>query len=104
MARSSACRGHETMAEPENSGSDEVVMNVDEVQYHYREYADNPLVFERVPPWLARAVETGAITPEFRSEDYWYLRVQTARGVLEIGPGDWIVRTADGQLSVRHAA
>jgi hypothetical protein len=65
---------------------------MDKVKYGLREYADNPLVFNEVPEWLAAAVMQGKIVPEFRTEDYWYLRVKTIDGEELIAPGDFIER------------
>lgn len=77
---------------------------IDAVEFHYQEYADNPLTFAETPDWLREAVDTGQIVPFFGGEDYWYLHIKT----LEDGPdgeakhvaspGDWIVRGVQGEL------
>lgn len=71
---------------------------IEAVRYHLQEYADNPLTFEHVPVWLADAVESGAVRPEFRGEDYWYLVVKTLEGDMDVKPGDWIIRGVEGEI------
>lgn len=71
---------------------------VEAVQYHLREYSDNPMVFDEVPEWLDDAVKQGIIRAEFKSEDYWYLIVYRPQPELaqKAGPGDWIVKDGRG--------
>lgn len=71
---------------------------IEAVQYHMREYADNPLVFDEVPVWLKEAIENKTIKPDFRSEDYWYLVIKTLEGNMDVTPGDWIIRGVKGEL------
>ena len=66
----------------------------------YREYADNPLVFDVTPEWLQSAIDDKLVTPDFRTEDYWYYVVNTASGPKDATPGDLIVRRADLTLDV----
>lgn len=68
------------------------------VQFHLREYADNPLVFDEVPSWLDEAISGGVIKPEFRTEDYWYLEIKSNNGYFLVGPGDWIIRGTNGAI------
>lgn len=72
------------------------------VRCPYREYADNPLVFEEVPAWLSVSLESRDIVPEFRSEDYWYYVVQTPGGPKDATPDDLIVMNPNGSLDVFH--
>ena len=70
----------------------------DPVQFKYREYADNPLVFDSTPDWLQEAIDDGRIVPEFGGEDYWYLSVETLNGRALVGPDEWIIRGVQGEL------
>lgn len=65
------------------------------VEYALREYADFPYAFnlggDKSIPWLTDNIKNGNIKAEFRSEDYWYLRVRSADGhEVLVGPGDYI--------------
>ena len=71
---------------------------VEAVQYHLQEYADNPLTFDETPEWLKEAIEKKIIVPEFRSEDYWYLVIETLEGKMTVSPSDWIIRGVHGEL------
>lgn len=71
---------------------------IEAVQYHHREYADNPLVFSEWPPWLSRAIDDELIVPFFGAEDYWYLDIETLEGTQRIGPMDWIIHGIEGEL------
>lgn len=70
----------------------------DAVKCLMREYADEPLVFDEVPDWLQEAIEQKRIMPEFRTEDYWYYRIETLEGSMLASPGDWIIRGLRGEL------
>lgn len=76
-------------------------MTTQAVQYPLNEYADNPFTFHELPDWLTTAVQDETIRAEFRGEDYWYLIVKTPQGDATVAPDDWIVRDAQGSLSVR---
>lgn len=71
---------------------------IEAVQYHLREYADNPLTFDELPDWLTDAVNNGTIKAEFRGEDYWYLVIKTLEGDMDVTPNDWIIRGIEGEL------
>jgi hypothetical protein len=71
---------------------------IEAVQFHLREWADEPLVFDELPDWLAAACSDGTISPDFRSEDYWYLVIKTLEGEHTASPGDWIIRGVKGEL------
>lgn len=70
------------------------------VKIKMREFADSPLVFDEVPEWLEEAVINNRVVPEFRSEDYWYYRVTTPRGVVLASPGQWIAHNILDELHV----
>lgn len=74
------------------------LVEIEAVQYHLQEYADNPLQFNELPTWLSEAIDHGKITPEFRSEDYWYLVIKTLEGEMTVSPGDWIIRGVQGEI------
>ncbi|MGW4076052.1 hypothetical protein ACWELB_21485 [Streptomyces asiaticus] len=79
---------------------------VEAIQYGLAEYADNPweIRSDEIPQWLIDAARDGKIVPEFRSEDYWYLRVVTPRGEEYVGPDDWIARdTSDALYAITSA-
>jgi hypothetical protein len=65
---------------------------IDAVQFHLRQYADNPLILDETPAWLKDAVGNGIITPVFKTGDYRYLNITTLEGDHVAGPGDWIIR------------
>lgn len=71
---------------------------IEAVKFHNREYADNPLVFDEIPKWLQEAVDNKTIIPEFRSEDYWYLNIQTLEGTMSARPDDWIIQGVNGEI------
>lgn len=71
---------------------------IEALRFRLQEWADNPLEFDEVPDWLVTAVDDGTITPEFRSEDYWYLNIKTLEGSHTASPGDWIIRGVQGEL------
>jgi hypothetical protein len=71
---------------------------VDAVKILYHEWADDPFVFEELPDWLDSAITMGVIRPEFRSEDYWYLVIDTLEGPMSAGPDDWIIRDVKDEL------
>lgn len=61
------------------------------VKYTLQEYADNPYVFSDTPKWLYDNVNNGNIKAEFRSEDYWYMRVKSSNGIEFLaGPDDCV--------------
>ncbi len=70
-----------------------LIQIVDAIRLTLWEYADNPLVFKETPKWLLDAIENKIIVPEFRSEDYWYLKVTLPHEDDETyaAPGDWLV-------------
>lgn len=74
--------------------------DVKKVRFQYAEYADNPLTFDKITPWLQTAIDEGEIKPIFKGEDYWYLTVQTKNGPKTASPGDWIVIDNYSQLDV----
>lgn len=71
---------------------------IEAIQYHQQEYADDPLTFAELPTWLSNAVDDGTIRPEWRSEDYWYLLINTLEGAMLVSPGDWIIRGVKGEI------
>lgn len=71
---------------------------IEAIQFPLREYADNPLSFPEVPSWLNEAIASGVITPEFRTEDYWYLKIKTLEGDHLATPGDWLIRGIKGEI------
>jgi hypothetical protein len=72
---------------------------IEAIKFPLREYADDPLVFREEPPtWLQEAITDGTITPEFRTEDYWYLRIKTLEGDHLATPGDFIIRGVKGEI------
>ncbi|MBZ6085888.1 hypothetical protein KVH15_33435 [Streptomyces olivaceus] len=74
-------------------------IEIEAVQYGLAEYADNPWVIRGdVPQWLQDAARDGIVVPEFRSEDYWYLKIQTLEGDMYAAPDDWIIRGVKGEL------
>jgi hypothetical protein len=74
-------------------------VEIEAVQFGLAEYADNPWEIRGgIPQWLQDAAREGAVLPEFRSEDYWYLRIQTLEGPIYAAPDDWIVRGVEGEL------
>lgn len=75
-------------------------VDVEAVQFHLREHADDPLKFDHLPGWLSAAVQCTAIAAVFRSEDYWYLRVKTDDGIVDCSPGDWIVKDENHSMTV----
>jgi hypothetical protein len=72
----------------------------DSVRFYASDYADK-LTFDAVPEWLTAALESGDIMGVFKGEDYWYLQVCTAAGVVTAEPGDTIHKHYDGGLLVR---
>jgi len=70
---------------------------IDAVQFHVREHSDNPLVFEETPEWLHKAIRDLKLKPVFKSEDYWYLEIETLEGIMLCSPGDWIIRGVQGE-------
>lgn len=75
-------------------------VEIEAVQYGLAEYADNPWEIRGgdVPQWLQNAARDGIVVPEFRSEDYWYLKIQTLEGDMYAAPDDWIIRGVKGEL------
>lgn len=71
---------------------------IEAVQFTLQEYQDNPLTFDEVPNWLREAINLAVIVPDFRSEDYWYLVINTLEGPMTVSPGDWIIRGVQGEL------
>lgn len=59
--------------------------------------------FSVLPGWLHDAIQLGAVTPHTRGHtDYaeWDVVLGSGKGVISAGPGDWIIRRANGDLSV----
>ena len=74
-------------------------VEVEAVNWHLQEYADNPLTFDEVPDWLKKAIEDSIIIPLWTGGvDYWYLEIKTLEGVMRVEPGDWIIRGVKGEL------
>lgn len=74
-------------------------VEIEAVQYGLAEYADNPWEIRgEVPQWLKDAAREGVVVPEFRSEDYWYLKIKTLEGDMYVAPDDWIIRGVEGEL------
>lgn len=74
-------------------------VTVEAVQFGLAEYADKNLPIRgEVPPWLTAALEDGTVAPEFKGEDYWYLRIQTLEGPIYAAPDDWIIRGVQGEI------
>jgi hypothetical protein len=72
---------------------------VEAVRFPMAEYADNPLALEEDPPeWFQKALAQEIIKPEFRSEDYWYLRIKTLKGEILASPGDFILCGIKGEI------
>lgn len=75
---------------------------IDSITYGLNECSDNPYTFERVPSWLQTALVMGAIKGQFRSEDYWYLVIETPEGdMLDVAPGDEILYYDDDTIGVK---
>lgn len=74
-------------------------VEIEAVQYGLAEYADNPWEIRGdVPQWLQDAAREGVVVPEFRSEDYWYLKIKTLEGDMYVAPDDWIIQGVEGEL------
>ena len=75
-------------------------VEIEAVQYGLAEYADNPWEIRggEIPQWLQDAAREGVIVPEFRSEEYWYLKIKTLEGDMYVAPDDWIIRGVQGEL------
>lgn len=71
---------------------------IEAVQFKYAEYADNPLLFDEVPDWLSVAINEKKIVPDFKTEDYWYLMIETLEGTMFAGPDDWIICGIKGEI------
>lgn len=57
--------------------------------------------FSNTPPaWLVEAEKTGTVEcfEKPHSSDWMHVRVKTLEGVMEGGPGDWIIRGTEGEL------
>ncbi|MGQ4353143.1 hypothetical protein [Streptomyces drozdowiczii] len=75
-------------------------VEIEAVQYGLAEYSDTPWEVRggEIPQWLQDAAREGIVVPEFRSEDYWYLKIRTREGEMYASPDDWIVRGVQGEL------
>jgi hypothetical protein len=74
-------------------------VKVTAADYNGHDWEGSP--FSAVPQWLKDAIGTGHLKPHTRgSTDYAQWDVQTASGLLNAGPGDWIIRRERGDLSV----
>lgn len=55
--------------------------------------------FDELPPWLLTAIDAGDITLSSKNaRDYAVINVNTLEGVMEAGPGDYLVRGIKGEL------
>lgn len=64
--------------------------------------------FDELPPWLLTAIDAGDITLsskvwrngvwQYNARDYAVINVNTLEGVMEAGPGDYLVRGIKGEL------
>lgn len=71
---------------------------IEAVKVLNNEWADNPYTFEELPEWLGGAIKDGKVVADFRSEDYWYLLIDTLEGQMTASPGDWIIRGVAGEI------
>lgn len=74
-------------------------VEVEAIQWHLQEYADNPLTFDEIPGWLKKAIDDAVIVPLWTGGvDYWYLIIKTLEGEMRVEPGDWIIQGIKGEL------
>ena len=72
---------------------------IEAVQFHLAEYADNPFnELDELPDWFAEAARQKVVNPEFKSEDYWYLKISTLEGDMYASPGDWVIQGVNGEI------
>lgn len=86
--------------DPQTTRYRKLPVEIEAVQYGLAEYADNPWEIRggEIPQWLQDAARDGIVVPEFRSEDYWYLKIKTLEGDMYVSPDDWIIRGVKGEL------
>jgi hypothetical protein len=72
---------------------------IEAIQFGLAEYGDEAMPFRGpVPTWLSDALSEGKIVPEFRGEDYWYLRIDTLEGAMYASPDDWIIKGVQNEI------
>src|SRR5580765_8712345 len=79
-------------------------VKVNAVQYGLAEYADNPLVFKdgvtnNGTQWVEDLYKEGNIAPVFKSQDYWYLKIDTPSAGFFVEPDEWLIQSEEGKLS-----
>ena len=83
------------------SDREELAVRITAADFNGKTWDGSP--FSVRPKWLMDAVKLGACTPHTRGHtDYaeWDVVLGSGRGVANAGPGDWIVRRKNGDLSV----
>lgn len=74
-------------------------VEIEAVQLGLSEWGDDCISIRgEVPSWLQEALGSGTVVPEFRGEDYWYLRIETLEGPIYASPDDWIIRGVRGEI------
>jgi len=71
---------------------------IEAVQYGANDYADNPLEFKELPIWLDEAVKNKKIVPVFKTEDFWYLEIETLEGKMLCLADDYIICGVKGEF------
>ncbi len=73
-------------------------VEIEAVQFHFREYTTNPLSFDETPNWLENAVREEIIFPRLGFDDRWCLVIKTLEGDMIVSHGDWIIRGVKGEI------
>ena len=71
---------------------------IEAIQFANGELPDRLRFHGRCPAWISEAMRTGTVVPEFRSEDYWYLKIVTLEGEMLASPDDWIIQGVQGEI------
>lgn len=81
----------------------EIAVRVTAADFNGHDWDGSP--FSSGPDWLIAAAQDRSLVPHTRgSTDYTQWDVTTLRGVINAGPGDWIIRRERGDLSVVEGA
>lgn len=84
-----------------NTDRSELAVRITAADFNGRSWDGSP--FSVRPDWLIAAVKTGQIMPHTRGHtDYaeWDVVLGSGKGIKSAGPGDWIIRRKNGDLSV----
>ena len=71
---------------------------IEAIQFANCEWQDDVHFRGPCPAWLEKAMRLGTVVPEFKSEDYWYLKIVTLEGEMFAIPDDWIIQGVQGEI------